>query len=207
MVPRYERFPLGDDQSTHILDCVQKSAVSVSMPQRCSGITLPRAEMVIYWCSNWSFLLEFLNRFVAAGGQDVAGDILSKWWGSKRIDYSLYCPEGISSFPVAALPNILHSSFWESRDVAAFIIRQLTSVETFTSKPQASEQFRSLKPTERWRRRHTSFKIRNIAPNHRANDVILNENAPQLIHVSGDSVFFSFWWIVAILHLQRAAKV
>lgn len=62
-----------------------------------------------------------------------------KWWGTKRLDYALYCPEGLSNFPANALPHLFHASYWESADVIAFILRQvspkldpLTKLYTFT---------------------------------------------------------------------------
>jgi hypothetical protein len=48
-----------------------------------------------------------------------------KWWGSRRIDYALYCPEGIANFPTNSLPHLFHSSYWESADVISFMLRQL----------------------------------------------------------------------------------
>ena len=51
--------------------------------------------------------------------------VTRNWWGSKRIDYALYCPEGAGSFPTSALPHLFHASFWESLDVVAFMIRQV----------------------------------------------------------------------------------
>jgi len=51
--------------------------------------------------------------------------VTKKWWGSKRLDYALYCPDGLSNFPTNALPHIFHASYWESSDVIAFILRQV----------------------------------------------------------------------------------
>jgi hypothetical protein len=48
-----------------------------------------------------------------------------KWWGARRIDFALYCPEGLANFPTNSLPHLFHSSYWESADVIAFILRQL----------------------------------------------------------------------------------
>jgi hypothetical protein len=48
-----------------------------------------------------------------------------KWWGGRRIDYALYCPEGLSNFPTNSLPHLFHSSYWESADVISFVLRQL----------------------------------------------------------------------------------
>lgn len=51
-----------------------------------------------------------------------------KWWGTKRLDYALYCPEGLSNFPANALPHLFHASYWESADVIAFLLRQVSFI-------------------------------------------------------------------------------
>lgn len=51
--------------------------------------------------------------------------VSSSWWGSKRLDYALYCPDVLTSFPTVALPHLFHASYWESTDVAAFVLRQV----------------------------------------------------------------------------------
>lgn len=47
------------------------------------------------------------------------------WWGSRRVDYIVYCPESLMSQPSHVLPIVFHSSYWESRDVVAFILRKV----------------------------------------------------------------------------------
>lgn len=51
--------------------------------------------------------------------------VLEHWWGPKRIDYSLYCPDALTAFPTITLPHLFHASYWESSDVVAFILRQV----------------------------------------------------------------------------------
>ena len=51
--------------------------------------------------------------------------VTARWWGTKRIDYALYCPEVLTAFPTVALPHLFHASYWESTDVVAFILRQV----------------------------------------------------------------------------------
>lgn len=51
--------------------------------------------------------------------------VTANWWGTKRIDYALYCPDVLTAFPTVALPHLFHASYWESTDVAAFILRQV----------------------------------------------------------------------------------
>lgn len=55
----------------------------------------------------------------------VCISVSSSWWGSKRLDYALYCPDVLTAFPTVALPHLFHASYWESTDVAAFVLRQV----------------------------------------------------------------------------------
>ncbi|XP_055915005.1 protein retinal degeneration B isoform X6 [Eupeodes corollae] len=105
-----------------------------------------------------------------------------KWWGTKRLDYALYCPEGLSNFPAHALPHLFHASYWESSDVIAFILRQIGKFEGlplvgFEDKDNLS--FRPGQPREKWIKKRTSVKLKNVAANHRANDVIVQEGREQ----------------------------
>lgn len=55
----------------------------------------------------------------------VASTVTARWWGARRIDYALYCPDVLTAFPTVALPHLFHASYWESTDVVAFILRQV----------------------------------------------------------------------------------
>lgn len=57
--------------------------------------------------------------------------VTAKWWGTKRIDYALYCPDVLTAFPTVALPHLFHASYWESTDVVAFILRQVIYLFSF----------------------------------------------------------------------------
>ena len=116
-----------------------------------------------------------------------------KWWGGRRIDYALYCPEGLANFPTNSLPHLFHSSYWESADVISFVLRQLVRCNDLNASHLASATT-SMKfmntlemgqPREKWIKKRTSVKIRNGAPNHRANDVIVKEGNSQVV-----SIFF-----------------
>jgi len=54
--------------------------------------------------------------------------VTTKWWGTKRIDYALYCPDVLTAFPSVALPHLFHASYCESTDVVAFILRQVVDL-------------------------------------------------------------------------------
>jgi hypothetical protein len=106
-----------------------------------------------------------------------------KWWGGKRMDYALYCPEGLSNFPTNALPHLFHASYWESCDVIAFILRQVGGIE---AAPLSGVEDRELcfkpgQPREKWIKKRTSVKVKNVTANHRANDIIVREGAPQVL--------------------------
>lgn len=108
-----------------------------------------------------------------------------RWWGSKRLDYALYCPEGLSNFPANALPHLFHASYWESSDVIAFILRQLGRFDSSTlTGPDDKDisTFRPGQPREKWIKKRTSVKLKNVTANHRANDVIVREGEPQKLH-------------------------
>lgn len=104
-----------------------------------------------------------------------------------RLDYALYCPEGLSSFPAHALPHLFHASYWESSDVIAFILRQIGRQNFYTDALVDYEDgkdgiaFKPGQPREKWSKKRTSVKLKNVAANHRANDVIVREGEPQKI--------------------------
>ena len=62
--------------------------------------------------------------------------VTSRWWGTKRLDYALYSPEALHNLPPTALPFLLHASFWESLDAAAFVLRQVRVTRRHHLRPQ-----------------------------------------------------------------------
>uniref|UniRef100_A0A672H6F3 Membrane-associated phosphatidylinositol transfer protein 3 n=1 Tax=Salarias fasciatus TaxID=181472 RepID=A0A672H6F3_SALFA len=115
------------------------------------------------------------------GQRDQRGQpVSSSWWGSKRLDYALYCPDVLTAFPTVALPHLFHASYWESTDVAAFVLRQVQ--EPFSEASLLdSAPFSPSSPREKWLRRRTHVKLRNVTSNHRVNDVIATEDGPQTL--------------------------
>uniref|UniRef100_A0A5F9CEI4 Phosphatidylinositol transfer protein membrane associated 2 n=1 Tax=Oryctolagus cuniculus TaxID=9986 RepID=A0A5F9CEI4_RABIT len=111
-------------------------------------------------------------------------EVAAKWWGQKRIDYALYCPDALTAFPTVALPHLFHASYWESTDVVSFLLRQVmrhdnSSVLELDGKEVSV--FTPSKPREKWQRRRTHVKLRNVAANHRINDAVANEDGPQVV--------------------------
>ncbi|XP_037114777.1 membrane-associated phosphatidylinositol transfer protein 2 isoform X6 [Syngnathus acus] len=127
-VPRYQRFPLGDGNSTLL--------------------------------------------------------VAARWWGTKRMDFALYCPDALTAFPTVALPHLFHASYWESTDVVSFLLRQVmrhdnSSILELDGK-EVSE-FKPSKPREKWLRKRTHVKIRNVTANHRVNDAVFTEDSQQTV--------------------------
>uniref|UniRef100_A0A8C9W4R3 Membrane-associated phosphatidylinositol transfer protein 3 n=1 Tax=Scleropages formosus TaxID=113540 RepID=A0A8C9W4R3_SCLFO len=106
------------------------------------------------------------------------------WWGTKRLDYALYCPDVLTSFPTVALPHLFHTSYWESTDVVAFVLRQVMRCDCLKAQEadnSDSAPFSPSSPREKWLRRRTHVKLRNVTSNHRVNDVIATEDGPQTL--------------------------
>ncbi|XP_068609251.1 membrane-associated phosphatidylinositol transfer protein 2-like [Brachionichthys hirsutus] len=110
--------------------------------------------------------------------------VASRWWGSKRMDYALYCPDALTAFPTVALPHLFHASYWESTDVVSFLLRQVMRHENSSilevDGKEVSE-FTPSKPREKWLRKRTHVKIRNVTANHRVNDVVFTEDGSQVV--------------------------
>ncbi|XP_032992173.1 membrane-associated phosphatidylinositol transfer protein 2 isoform X9 [Lacerta agilis] len=110
--------------------------------------------------------------------------VAAKWWGTKRIDYALYCPDALTAFPTVALPHLFHASYWESTDVVSFLLRQVMRHENASILELDGKEvsvFTPSKPREKWLRKRTHVKLRNVTANHRINDAIANEDGPQML--------------------------
>ncbi|KAL2094201.1 hypothetical protein ACEWY4_008920 [Coilia grayii] len=138
-VPRYHRYPLGDGRSTLIADTVLRHrrlsvALEADPPQgraaadeagavseEDGGDTATQRTRTTRSDSHTS----------TTSQQQVVShltDFCGQWWGSKRLDYVLFCPDVLTAFPTVALPHLFHASYWESTDAVAFILRQCWSV-------------------------------------------------------------------------------
>ncbi|CAH6793473.1 membrane-associated phosphatidylinositol transfer protein 1 isoform X1 [Phodopus roborovskii] len=180
-VPRYQKFPLGDGSSLLLADTLQTH----------SGLFLEELEMMVpstptsasgaFW--KGSELGSEPTQPAAPSTTSEVVKILDRWWGAKRIDYSLYCPEALTAFPTVTLPHLFHASYWESADVVAFILRQVIEKE----QPQLTECeepsiYSPAFPREKWQRKRTQVKIRNVTSNHRASDTVVCEGRPQVLN-------------------------
>ncbi|NWS82707.1 PITM1 protein, partial [Toxostoma redivivum] len=179
-VPRYQKYPLGDGTSSLL------ALSSAEALQTHSALFLPKVDVAApptptgsfggFWKSN-----EPAEPPTPASTSEVV-KILERWWGPKRIDYSLYCPDALTAFPTITLPHLFHASYWESSDVVAFILRQVMEKEG--PQPAESEEssiYSPAIPREKWQRKRTQVKIRNVTANHRACDVIVCEGKAQVL--------------------------
>ncbi|XP_071259248.1 membrane-associated phosphatidylinositol transfer protein 2-like isoform X6 [Salvelinus alpinus] len=110
--------------------------------------------------------------------------VAARWWGTKRMDFALYCPDALTAFPTVALPHLFHASYWESTDVVSFLLRQVMRHENSSilelDGKEVSE-FTPTKPREKWLRKRTHVKIRNVTANHRVNDAVFTEDGQQIV--------------------------
>ncbi|XP_074154947.1 membrane-associated phosphatidylinositol transfer protein 2 isoform X8 [Sminthopsis crassicaudata] len=182
-IPRYQRFPLGDGCSTLLADVIQShNAVFLENASPSSPGTAPsfrgfrRASEV----SITSQVSGMADSYTASNIANIA----AKWWGTKRIDYALYCPDALTAFPTVALPHLFHASYWESTDVVSFLLRQIMRHENASVLELDGKEvsvFTPSKPREKWQRKRTHVKLRNVTANHRINDAVANEDGPQTL--------------------------
>ncbi|KAJ0057495.1 hypothetical protein NL108_009233, partial [Boleophthalmus pectinirostris] len=191
-IPRYQRFPLGDGHSALLVDllhshsysdgpCPSPGAPHLRCTRRASEASIASQVSGLadsYTASNIATILS--SMFMCFCFCLVA----SRWWGSKRMDYALYCPDALTAFPTVALPHLFHASYWESTDVVSFLLRQMMRHENSSilelDGKEVSE-FTPSKPREKWLRKRTHVKIRNVTANHRVNDSVYSEDGPQMV--------------------------
>ncbi|XP_061585187.1 membrane-associated phosphatidylinositol transfer protein 2-like isoform X3 [Cololabis saira] len=121
---------------------------------------------------------------VSLDSQAEVEQVAARWWGTKRLDFALYCPDALTAFPTVALPHLFHASYWESTDVVSFLLRQVMRHENSSilelDGKEVSE-FTPSKPREKWLRKRTHVKIRNVTANHRVNDAVFTEDSQQVV--------------------------
>ncbi|XP_068678065.1 protein retinal degeneration B-like [Montipora foliosa] len=182
-VPRYQRFPLGDGQShlvNNVIGAYSELFVAQatnSRPQSRPGLLQRDSDL------STTSLGSCDGSDSPRGGTD--SDAVANWWGTKRVDFALYCPEGLQQFPTAVLSPLFHVSYWESSDVAAFVVREILhgewDIASVSSPSRRCQTFCPLEPREKWLKRRTAIKIKNLNANHRANDCITLEGQEQTL--------------------------
>ncbi|NXT83430.1 PITM1 protein, partial [Zapornia atra] len=175
-VPRYQKYPLGDGTSSLLAEALQMHSALFLPEVDMAAPPTPTSSFGGFWRGS-----ELGEPPTPASTSEVV-KILERWWGPKRIDYSLYCPDALTAFPTITLPHLFHASYWESSDVVAFILRQVMEKEG--PQPAESEEssiYSPAIPREKWQRKRTQVKIRNVTANHRASDVIVCEGKAQVL--------------------------
>ncbi|KAI5636155.1 phosphatidylinositol transfer protein domain-containing protein [Phthorimaea operculella] len=175
-VARYTKYPLGNGQPYHLMELIQ------SHPQL-FGDQLQMPPTPVLRRLSEASVQSTVSGLVDNIPLMTMNALQQKWWGSKRMDYALYCPEGLTNFPTNALPHLFHASYWESSDVIAFILRQVGHFDLALYGHGDDKECPMLKPgqeREKWMKKRTSVKLKNVAANHRANDVIVREGNPQI---------------------------
>uniref|UniRef100_A0A3P8R298 DDHD domain-containing protein n=1 Tax=Astatotilapia calliptera TaxID=8154 RepID=A0A3P8R298_ASTCA len=134
---------------------------------------------------NYRAGLDFaISDLVSLDSQAEVDQVAARWWGTKRLDFALYCPDALTAFPTVALPHLFHASYWESTDVVSFLLRQVMRHENSSilelDGKEVSE-FTPSKPREKWLRKRTHVKIRNVTANHRVNDAVFTEDGQQVL--------------------------
>ncbi|CAG2188840.1 PITPNM [Mytilus edulis] len=181
LVLAYRRMYCGEDRScdgepVHVVETVQSNlSLFLGTRKSSSGHILQRQNSISSVVSNMSGMGE--------NTMSVLANVTSKWWGNKRIDFELYSPDILHSFPTSALPPLFHASFWESSDLASFILRQvsylplLSDLASFILRQvlrhdvllnEAAEKLSLLpdsvmsakQPKEKWLKRRTTIKVK-----------------------------------------------
>ncbi|XP_042297582.1 membrane-associated phosphatidylinositol transfer protein 2 isoform X7 [Sceloporus undulatus] len=182
-VPRYQRFPLGDGNSALLADVVQSlGGAFMDSASPSAPISVPQFRG-FRRASEASIASQVSGMADSYTASNIA-NIAAKWWGTKRIDYALYCPDALTAFPTVALPHLFHASYWESTDVVSFLLRQVMRHENSSILELDGKEvsvFTPSKPREKWLRKRTNVKLRNVTANHRINDAIVNEDGPQML--------------------------
>uniref|UniRef100_A0A8C7GPH1 Phosphatidylinositol transfer protein membrane associated 2 n=1 Tax=Oncorhynchus kisutch TaxID=8019 RepID=A0A8C7GPH1_ONCKI len=196
-VPRYQRFPLGDGHSALLADVLHSHCgVFVDSQYPSSPLTGPPHPRGLRRSSEASIASQVSGMadsytssikdpvFIQSAPDTPFYSIASRWWGSKRMDFALYCPDALTAFPTVALPHLFHASYWESTDVVSFLLRQVMRHENSSILELDGKEvteFKPSKPREKWIRKRTHVKIRNVTANHRVNDAVFSEDGTQLV--------------------------
>uniref|UniRef100_A0A671UUN5 Phosphatidylinositol transfer protein membrane associated 2 n=1 Tax=Sparus aurata TaxID=8175 RepID=A0A671UUN5_SPAAU len=159
-VPRYQRFPLGDGNSALLGEPSAPTMYKSLIYTNFVNLQFVQFRLTSLRC------IHFIPVIVAA-----------RWWGTKRLDFALYCPDALTAFPTVALPHLFHASYWESTDVVSFLLRQVSQL----SETAILSEFTPSKPREKWLRKRTHVKIRNVTANHRVNDAVFTEDSQQVV--------------------------
>ncbi|XP_040203244.1 membrane-associated phosphatidylinositol transfer protein 2 isoform X8 [Rana temporaria] len=189
MADSYTASNIANKTNNHLNHSKKLSLLSqLALPYKSHTKTSSPIKHIQFHTEQYGGMLEVgdWKHFINPGiqGADIS-KVAAKWWGTKRIDFALYCPDALTAFPTVALPHLFHASYWESTDVVAFLLRQVMRHETASVLELVGKEvsvFSPSKPREKWQRKRTHVKLRNVAANHRINDAVANEDGPQTLN-------------------------
>lgn len=182
-IPRYQRYPLGDGCSTLLAEALQTHSTVFQEHTAPSSPGAAPTTRGFRRASEISIASQVSGMAESYTASSIA-QIAAKWWGQKRIDYALYCPDALTAFPMVALPHLFHASYWESTDVVSFLLRQVMRHDSSSILELDGKEvsvFTPSKPREKWQRKRTHVKLRNVTANHRISDAVANEDGPQVL--------------------------
>ncbi|XP_047416214.1 membrane-associated phosphatidylinositol transfer protein 2 isoform X5 [Sciurus carolinensis] len=182
-IPRYQRYPLGDGCATLLADALQTHNVVFQEHAAPASPGTAPASRGFRRASEISIASQVSGLAESYTASSIA-QIAARWWGQKRIDYALYCPDALTAFPTVALPHLFHASYWESTDVVSFLLRQVMRHDSSSILELDGKEvsvFTPSQPREKWQRKRTHVKLRNVAANHRLSDAVANEDGPQVV--------------------------
>uniref|UniRef100_A0A669DAV1 Phosphatidylinositol transfer protein membrane associated 2 n=1 Tax=Oreochromis niloticus TaxID=8128 RepID=A0A669DAV1_ORENI len=181
-VPRYQRFPLGDGHSALLVDTLHSHTLVDGQHPSSTSPGIPHLR-----CNRRASEASIASQVSGLADSYTASNIATSKLTSdivKRMDYALYCPDALTAFPTIALPHLFHASYWESTDVVSFILRQVMRHENsgiLELDGKEVSEFTPSKPREKWLRKRTHVKIRNVTANHRVNDAVFTEDGVQTL--------------------------
>uniref|UniRef100_A0A3P8R560 DDHD domain-containing protein n=1 Tax=Astatotilapia calliptera TaxID=8154 RepID=A0A3P8R560_ASTCA len=181
-VSRYQRFPLGDGHSALLVDTLHSHTLVDGQHPSSTSPGIPHLR-----CTRRASEASIASQVSGLADSYTASNIATSKLTSdivKRMDYALYCPDALTAFPTVALPHLFHASYWESTDVVSFILRQVMRHENsgvLELDGKEVSEFTPSKPREKWLRKRTHVKIRNVTANHRVNDAVFTEDGVQTL--------------------------
>ena len=99
-VARYTKYPLGNGQPYHLMELIQSHPQLFGDHLQMPPTPILRRLSEVSVQSTVSGLVDNIPLITMNALQ-------RKWWGSKRLDYALYCPEGLANFPTNAFTTFI----------------------------------------------------------------------------------------------------
>jgi hypothetical protein len=133
-VPRYRLHPKGPAELSTLQGTVIKHPYLFGSQQGSEGRRLTRKKSVSTECV---ITVEEEGGFPVASTQSEEVKPFSVWWSRHRLDYLLESPLVTggyeASLPATAFTHVVHSSYWEAKEVVSFILRQVVHTGLYST--------------------------------------------------------------------------